>query len=122
MSWNADPFATTKSGEKAPFEGNQAVPTLIFEKYRNKFIHQFPGLRIVQEEKTDTFLYPLSGGFHQPSLCPRFLWGPMEYLENLAAPLNGLFAFRLFLTLEKGQGNERGAEHQAPSRKRCMGP
>jgi len=49
----------------------------------------------------DVFLYPLSGGFHQPSLCPLFLWGFLERLERLLNPLGSVLAFRLFIVLEK---------------------
>lgn len=101
MEWDTDPFLDQSSERKEPFEGNQAVPTLIFQKQKEKFLETCPGLRIIRQETMDLFLYPLSGGFHNPSLCPLFLWGPLEILEGVLRPFNRFLAFRLFVVLEK---------------------
>jgi SAM-dependent methyltransferase len=104
MNWPVDPFQIDRSGEKRnPFSGNQAIPTLMFEKYRTRFIEDFPRLKIIMEEKLDFFIYPLSGGFHNPSLCPLFLYPVLEYLERLLRPLNRFMAFRLFVVIEKNE-------------------
>ena len=74
MAWGVDPFGIPKANDrKDPLRGNQAIPTLIFEKYRERFERSFPRLKIVGEERMDPLVYPLSGGFHNRSLCPRFL-------------------------------------------------
>ena len=86
---------------KDPFQGNQAVPSLIFGKCRKEFTRTFPELKIAREEWTDFFVYPLSGGFHQPSLCPLFLIGPLERFERLLRPLRRYLAFRMFVVLER---------------------
>jgi len=101
MEWDTDPFLDQSSERKEPFEGNQAVPTLIFQKQKEKFLETCPRLRIIRQETMDLFLYPLSGGFHNPSLCPLFLWGPLEILERVLRPFNRFLAFRLFVVLEK---------------------
>jgi len=101
MEWDTDPFLDQSSERKEPFEGNQAIPTLIFQKNREKFLEKFSGLRIVQEQKMDVLLYPLSGGFHQRSFCPLALWRLLVGVEELLRPLNRYLAFRLFLVLEK---------------------
>ncbi len=102
MDWYINPLNLKRSGKKDnPFHSNQAVSTLVFEKYRKQFVTQFPRLRILREMRTDPILYPLSGGFHNPSLCPHFLWSTLEYLEVLVAPLHRFLAFRLFVVLEK---------------------
>jgi len=101
MTWDTEPFLDRTTENKEPFEGNQAVPTLIFREQRQKFTEFFPRLRIIRQETMDIFLYPLSGGFHQPSLCPLFLWGFLERLERLLNPLGSVLAFRLFIVLEK---------------------
>jgi hypothetical protein len=101
MEWDTDPFFEQSLERKEPFEGNQAVPTLIFRKQREKFLEAFPRLRIIRQETMDIFLYPLSGGFHNQSLCPLFLWRPLESLERMLRPFNRFLAFRLFVVLEK---------------------
>ena len=101
MRWNTDPFHHQSWERKEPFEGNQAVPTLIFRKQRKNFLEVFPRLKIIEEETMDIFLYPLSGGFHQRSFCPLILWRFLEGTEKLLRPLNRYLAFRLFLVLEK---------------------
>lgn len=102
MVWQIDPFKMSRpEREKDPFHGNQAIPTLIFKKYRERFIKDFPRLKIIREKKTDFVIYPLSGGFHNPSLCPLFLWPVLQYLEKLLRPLDRFIAFRLFVVIEK---------------------
>ena len=101
MKWNTDPFLDQSLEGKEPFEGNQAVPTLVFEKYRERFFMLFSGLHVIHQQKLDSLIYPLSGGFHQPSLCPLFLWRFLEGLERLLNPLGSFLAFRLFIVLEK---------------------
>ena len=101
MTWGTDPFLDRALESKEPFEGNQAVPTLIFRKQRQKFLEAFPRLKIIHEQTMDIFLYPLSGGFHQPSFCPLFLWGLLERLERLFTPMGRFLCFRFFIVLEK---------------------
>jgi SAM-dependent methyltransferase len=102
MTWSVDPFNPVNAqGAKDPFSGNQAVSTLIFEKYWRRFIKNFPRLKVIRKERMDFLMYPLSGGFHNPSLCPPLLWNPLEYMERLLKPLNRYLAFRLFLVIEK---------------------
>ena len=101
MRWHTDPFQGKQGESKEPFQGNQAIPTLIFEKYRKKYEQFFPRLRIALMEKMDIFIYPFSGGFHQPSLCPVFLWEALSRVETLLQPLIPKLAFRLLVVLEK---------------------
>ena len=101
MTWDKDPFVDQSLERKEPFEGNQAVPTLIFQKQKERFSEIFPRLRIIRQKTMDIFLYPLSGGFHNPSFCPLFLWRPLEMLERVLRPFNRFLAFRLFVVLEK---------------------
>jgi SAM-dependent methyltransferase len=102
MDWRADPFEGKPNSRKEPFKGNQAIPKLVFEKHRKRFSECFPHLKMVLEEKMDSFLYPLSGGFHHPSLCPMFAWNAVERLEGKLGRVNKYIAFRIFVVLEKG--------------------
>lgn len=87
---------------REPFDANQAIPTLLFERDRQRMSQAFPGLKIVQLERLSLFAYPLSGGFRSWSLVPVALVGPMLSLERRLSPLIGrLAAFRLFVVIEK---------------------
>jgi SAM-dependent methyltransferase len=102
LVWNINPFKKECSDKKKNhFHGNQAVPSLIFERYRHQFVKSLPRFKIIKKERTDFIIYPLSGGFHHPSLCPLVLYSTFEYLEKLLSPLNRFLAFRLFVVLEK---------------------
>ncbi len=101
MTWDTDPFRDRSTQSKEPFEGNQAIPTLMFQKQQKKFSEIFPRLRIIRQQSMDSLLYPLSGGFHNPSLCPLFLWRPLESLERVLSPFSRFLGFRLFVVLEK---------------------
>jgi SAM-dependent methyltransferase len=102
MDWHIDPFKKGYTGKDRNYlHGNQAIPTLIFKKHRHLFAKNFPRLKIIRIEPMDFVIYPLSGGFHNPSLCPLFLYSVLEYIEKLFNPLNRFLAFRLFVVLEK---------------------
>ena len=102
LNWNVDPFWVGCSQEdKHPLQGNQAIPTLMFEKHIHRFAENFPQLKILKQQRTDFLAYPLSGGFHNPSLCPHFLYSTLTHLERFLQPLNRFMAFRLFVVLEK---------------------
>lgn len=102
LVWNINPFEKGCLDKiKNDFHGNQAIPTLIFEKYKHRFVKDFPKLKIIKKLRLDFIIYPLSGGFHNPSLCPLFLYSTLEYLEKILHPLNRFIAFRLFVVLEK---------------------
>lgn len=99
---NINPLSKKEVGKyQNSFHGNQAIPSLIFERYKHEFINYFPSLKIIKIEKMEFIIYPLSGGFHHPNRCPFFLYSAFEYLERLLQPLHRLFAFRLFVVLEK---------------------
>jgi hypothetical protein len=102
LAWDTDPLRKTGLNEgKDPFEGNQAIPTLLFGKFRPDFFRMFSCFRVVEEKKLDFLIYPLSGGFHHPGLCPVFLWRPLSFIEGLLKPLSRFLAFRIFMVLEK---------------------
>lgn len=102
LQWNRNPLEDREPDrDRDPFQGNQAIPTLIFKQHRKTFMEQHPRLRILREEKTDFLMYPLSGGFHHRSLCPLPLEGIVERCERLLRPLNACLAFRVLLVLGK---------------------
>jgi len=102
MEWHINPFEREYFAKgKDPFQGNQAIPTLIFRKYRKQFNRKFPRLKIIKEEKMDFIIYPLSGGFHNPSLCPILFYPALVIMEELLCRFKSYLAFRLFVVLEK---------------------
>lgn len=102
LFWNINPLNKKGVGnDQKSFQGNQAIPSLIFERYKYEFINYFPRLKIIKINKMDFIIYPLSGGFHHPNRCPLFLYSPLEFLEKLLRPLHRFIAFRLFVVLEK---------------------
>ena len=102
LVWNINPFEKgCLDKNNNYFHGNQAITTLMFERYKHRFVKDFTGLKIIKKERTDFIIYPLSGGFHNPNLCPLFLYSTLEFLEKILHPLNRFLAFRIFVVLEK---------------------
>jgi SAM-dependent methyltransferase len=91
---------------RAPFDANQAVPTLLFGKHRQRFERAFPEFRIEKKELFSLFVYPLSGGFRRWSLVPAWAVKPSLVLEDRVSGLLGsIFAFRMLVVLEKRSAN-----------------
>jgi SAM-dependent methyltransferase len=102
MDWHIDPFKKGHTGKDRNYlHGNQAIPTLIFERDKQRFTKNFPRLKIIKKERMDLLIYPLSGGFHHPGMFPLFLYSAFECLEKMFRPFNRFLAFRLFVVLEK---------------------
>lgn len=87
--------------DRQPFDSNQAVATILFEKEWARFHARYPGLALRQLKRIAYFAYPLSGGFDHPSLIPMWMINPMLGLERKLPWLGRLLAFRLFVVLER---------------------
>ena len=91
-----------KTDNRDPFDANQAIPTLLFNRYRQQLKHTFPRFNLTHLEYLSLFAYPLSGGFRPWSLIPTFFVNSILKVENVLAPIVGrLAAFRLFAVLQK---------------------
>lgn len=88
------------SGEGA-FASNQAIPTLLFYRDRQRFERRFPDLPILRRRRLSCLVYPLSGGFSGPCLLPQVAWPLAWGAEWCLAPLAGLMGFRLVVVVEK---------------------
>ena len=102
MSWKPDPQCIPNLA-KDPYDSNQAIPTLLFGKYKKIF---GPDLNlpftIKIKEYLSLFVYPLSGGFKRWNLIPAFLVKPLLKIDDfLASFLGPVFGFRLLVVLEK---------------------
>lgn len=87
---------------RAPFDANQAIPTLLIGRYRQAMRQAFPGLRVVSAKRISLLAYPLSGGFRSWSLVPSSLVKPLLRFERWLEPLvHRLMAFRLLMVIEK---------------------
>lgn len=84
------------------FDANQAIPTLLFGRHRDRFTQIFPEFKVLSKEWLSLFAYPLSGGFKPWSLIPHALVKPVLSLEDKLAPLVGAaMGFRVLIVLEK---------------------
>jgi SAM-dependent methyltransferase len=100
LELNVDPLAETAPGD--PFDANQAIPTLLFERHAAELHRRFPRLRVVQVERFAGPSYAASGGFSRGPLLPMSLWRAVLAVEDrLPATIFRLIAFRLFAVLER---------------------
>ncbi|MBS0185401.1 MAG: class I SAM-dependent methyltransferase [Proteobacteria bacterium] len=94
--------AKTSFKERLPFDANQAIPTLIFGKYRRMFEALFPSLKVIKKEYLSLWCYPLSGGFKKWSLIPsKGINSFLKFERKLEPFLGKLLGFRLMIVLEK---------------------
>ena len=93
---------------RRPFDANQAIPTLLFNRYRVPFSEQFPDLKIIIFKYLDLFAYPLSGGFRHWCLIPGPLTHHILKIEQFLMPVLGpLMAFRFYCIVEKNREDSR---------------
>jgi len=90
-----------RRADRDPFDANQAVATVLFERNYAAFKRQYPQLEKRVHRRMAFFAYPLSGGFEHPSLLPMCLVAPLLALERALGFLARLLAFRILVVLEK---------------------
>jgi SAM-dependent methyltransferase len=103
---SADPLTEgVANPHRDPYDSNQAIPTLVATRDRERFHRLFPTLKIGRIDWFSLMVYPLSGGFKTWSLVPRMLAAPMLRAERALEPFLGRFAaFRMMLIIEKTSG------------------
>ena len=78
-----------------PYESNQAIPTLLATKDRDRFLHLFPSFGIDRVEWFSFLAYPLSGDSSVGPLIPAGLVPRLLDLERRLEPMFGRWmAFR----------------------------
>jgi len=98
----------TPDPKRDPYDSNQAIPTLLATRDRERFHRLFPALRIASVDWFSLAAYPLSGGFKPWSLISAGLARRMLALERTLEPALGRFtAFRMMLVVEKTADSER---------------
>jgi ubiquinone/menaquinone biosynthesis C-methylase UbiE len=96
--WN-EPIES--ENKKAAFDGNSAIPTIIFSKEIRRFHKEFLNLKVIKKELLTFILYPLSGGFDRKSFVPAGMLKYLGFTEKIFKPFGLLFAFRIFVVIEK---------------------
>ena len=86
---------------KDPFDGNMAVATMLFLRERYRLSSLLPDFPVREIRYSDFLLYPLSGGFEKPSLCPEFLVPVVAAAEKMLQPLSRFLAYRILVVMEK---------------------
>jgi SAM-dependent methyltransferase len=89
--------------EKTAFDGNQAIPYLLFGPgHRSETLDSLPELRLAVLEPFCLFAYLLSGGFKPMNLLPEALYRAVSKFESVTSPLwRPMAALRVLLVLEK---------------------
>jgi SAM-dependent methyltransferase len=100
---SADPLVEgIPDPQRDPYDSNQAIPTLIATRDRDRFERSFPNLKVKRVVWFSLATYPLSGGFKSWSLIPRQLAPHALRFERAIEGAVGRFgAFRMMLVVEK---------------------
>jgi SAM-dependent methyltransferase len=102
VDFKQDPFAIIKpDSERRPFDANQAVARILFERSYERFCQLYPQLKRVAHERLAFFAYPLSGGFDRPSLIPLWALDTLLRCERWMHRFGRFLAFRLLVVLQK---------------------
>jgi len=80
---------------------NQALPYIYFVREKEKFIRNYPKLKLVHLSYHTPFTYLLSGGLSKPSILPGFLFGFARNFEKLFTPFNKLLGLFYMIEIEK---------------------
>jgi SAM-dependent methyltransferase len=92
----------TPDPRRDPYDSNQAIPTLLVTRERERFHALFPALRIARVVWFGLAAYPLSGGFKRWSLLTAGMARHLMRFERAVEPLIGrLAAFRVMIVIEK---------------------
>ena len=99
--WDVDDSGAPQS--KKAFDGNQAIPFLLFgQRNRQRTLAALPLLRCITVEPFCLLAYLFSFGFKPMNLLPECLYPAVSSLERYSLPLwRRLAALRVLLVLEK---------------------
>lgn len=100
---NADPLIDAPlDPNRLAFDANQAIPELLFGKFKKNFSRTFPGLSLTHKAYLSLWVYPLSGGFRKWCLIPNafvhFFLCVESYLEKF---LGKHLGFRILIVIQK---------------------
>ena len=99
------------SSDRDPYDSNQAIPTLIATRDRDRFHQLLPMLHIDRVEWFSLAAYPLSGGFQPWSLVSEGMARRMLRIEHaLERTIGRVTAFRMMLVVERDEASDDGGE------------
>ena len=103
VNMKQDPFVDViKTENRSPYDGNQALPSILFCRKHDDFSHRYPELQLNKVQYLSLFAYPLSGGYRNWSLLPNVFLYPLLRMEDYLLKLVGRkMAFRLLVMLER---------------------
>lgn len=103
---SADPLVEGEPDpNRDPYDSNQAIPTLIATRDRDRFHAMFPNLRIARTDWFSFLAYPMSGGFKRWSLIPQGLApGLLAAERTIEGAIGNFAAFRMMMVIEKTAG------------------
>jgi SAM-dependent methyltransferase len=102
LNMSVEPLSREGPLDKDPFEGNQAVPGLIFGRYRSQFQREFPMLRLIEQRLYSGISYVASGGYSRPPFVPMRVWNALFKLDRaVPGSLRRVVGFRMLLVLER---------------------
>jgi SAM-dependent methyltransferase len=102
VDFGVDPLQENSVTSSDPDDANQAIPTVIFGRMREKFAGLFPRLHVVEQRYLGLWAYPLCGGYQPWSLVPAGAVGRLLRLEDRVPQLLArALAFRLLVVLER---------------------
>ena len=105
FSQNPLVLSPTEPGRK-PFDANQAIATILFERSSRRFHELYPSLNKLRHHRLAFFAYPLSGGFDHPSFMLAWMVRPVLAVERFLGLLSRYFAFRILVVLEKDEDKQ----------------
>ena len=103
VAMSADPLVDGEPDpQRDPYASNQAIPTLIATRDRDRFHRLLPGLRITRVVWFSFVAYPLSGGFRPWSLISARVAARVLPIERaIEAHAGRHLAFRMMIVVEK---------------------
>jgi SAM-dependent methyltransferase len=106
---SADPLIEgTPDPCRDPYQSNQAIPTLLATRDRNRFECLFENLKVIRVDWFSLAVYPLSGGFKPWSPIPQAVARRALQIERAIEPVLGrLIGFRMMLVVEKSLNADR---------------
>jgi SAM-dependent methyltransferase len=99
---SVDPLAEALAKNEDPFDGNQAIPSLLLVRHRKALAAKFPLLRLTEVKRLAGPSYPASGGFSRRPFLPKWMWKSLLAVEDkLPRVAFRLLGFRLLAVFER---------------------